>query len=304
MRVVVPLLLLAAIARAAPDNLPSDCWCVLHFDIAALRKTAAYAKVVPLVASGCEAIGLDEVGLKPEDISSLTMGWVGTEIDFEEQDMYVVLRGKIDAAKFEKYLATDGEYKATSRDGMTVFTPIEDNPQSPRPHAAVFPGGPVLVAPSGKLESLLEALKPDAPRSSISELLATAPPAEVVSGGVITPAVRDMLREDPSAAAFAGLKSGTVTWTVGEKIEIAFRGTAEGEEAANRAAEALAAELAREVPELKDRVQLKCEGVVVTGTLTLTVDEMMALALEDMEVGRDGEAEGEEPEEPPGGKER
>jgi len=302
MRVVIPLLLLAAIARAAPDNLPSDCWCVLHFDVAALRKTAAYAKVAPLVASGCEAIGLNEVGLTPEDISSLTMGWVGAEMDLE--DLYVVLRGKIDAARIERYLVTDAEYKATKRDGMTVFTPVD--PGAPRPHAAVFPGGPMLVAPSGKLESLLEALKPDAPRSSISELLATAPPAEVVSGGVITPAVRDMLREDPSMAAFAGFKSGTLTWTVGEKIEITFRGTAEGEEAANRAVEALAAELARDIPEFKDRVQLKHEGAVVTGTLALTFEEMMALAPEDMEgeVEGCGEAEGEEPEEPPGGEER
>jgi hypothetical protein len=293
MRAVASFLLLAAIARAAPDNLPSDCWFVTHFDVAALRKTATYAKLAPLVASAFEAIGLDEVGLKPEDIDSLTMGWTGAELDMDEP--YVVLRGKIVAAKFEEFLATDGEYTATKRDGMTVFTPIKDNPESPRPHAAVFPGGPLLVAPSGGLEKLLATIKPDAPRSPVTELLATARPAQVVGGGVLTPKIRELLRENEEDAGLVELKSVVVSWALGEKIEIELRGTAEGEEAAKRAQAAIHAELARELPSLKDRVQWKREGAIVTGTLTLTLDEMTALVQGGMEVEGDGEAEDEAP---------
>jgi hypothetical protein len=36
MRPIAALCLVAALAVAAPDNLPSDCWLVTHFDFEAL----------------------------------------------------------------------------------------------------------------------------------------------------------------------------------------------------------------------------------------------------------------------------
>jgi hypothetical protein len=178
---------------------------------------------------------------------------------------------------------------------MTVFTPIEDDPDFPMAHAAVLEDGSLLIAPSGSLDTLVASLKTDAPRSPLTELLAAEPAAPVI-GVMSGPAIRELAREDPDFAAFAGLKSVVVRFTAGEKVEVAFRCTAEGEGEAQRVVDAIGAEVAREKPELKDRVQVKREGAVVTGTLTLTLEEMIALALGDTEeVEGCGEAEDEAP---------
>jgi hypothetical protein len=303
MRTLWTLLLLAAAGLAAPvDNLPSDCCFATRFDLAGLRRTPVYARVAAPLAGFFEFIGLDEIGITPGDVASVTMGFAGEEIS--EDRFYLVLRGTFDGKKVATRLQADGEYAASERDGMTILTPTEQqDPDFQMPHVAILPGT-LLAAPPGGLDKLMASLKPDAPISALTELLAAAPAAQVCSAAVLTPKMREAIRLEEDLALVADFKSGAIAITAGEKVEVGFSGESASEEDARRAYEAIQRELG---DDLKGRIRLSRDGAKLRGAVSLSIDEAVSLFLElgvegcaedacaEDEDEDEGEGEGEDP---------
>ncbi|HEX5135879.1 MAG TPA: hypothetical protein VFY93_02825 [Planctomycetota bacterium] len=264
MRSLTTVLVLAAAARAAPpENLPSDTCVAVHLDLAALAKTKVYEQIAePLIAAAagpCDYKAFCEsAGFKIEDVESVTLGLCG---DLDDPDVYMLARGKFDAAKVEAFLTGIGEYAVTKRDGMTVFLSKSVGSIPADPEIAIVEGGLLLGTARGSLEKMLAARKPDATESEVSKLLRGAGEAHLSCAVLGTAAVRKSMAEDPEMALFSGVKSIVMTANVRDKVEISYDFKAEGG-----------------VESLK-------------GTATLTSETIVAMVLDEMAAdGGSGEA--------------
>ncbi|HEX5135878.1 MAG TPA: hypothetical protein VFY93_02820 [Planctomycetota bacterium] len=283
MRVPATFLLLAAAASAGPRvGLPADCVVVHHFDFDALRKTEVWGRIEGPIREflgdvmGFEGL-FEGMGFGPgKDLDALTFA-LGGDFAKGEERVYAIARGRIDARKFAEAFAPSG-IKPVERDGMMVFL----DPESKGKITCAFTGafavkdGVLLFAePAEGLDALRAAMKEGAGPCAISRALEAAPDAHGWSVFVPTEALKQELKKDSQGAPFAALKSGLLTYRMGEQLEIRCSAEADSEDLAKQVA--VVTQMGLMGLGLKEKAKLDCKGVRIEGSLSMPLEDAMTM---------------------------
>ena len=309
------VLLLAVVPAPAgsPDNVPSDAMLVIDVDVSALIKSDLYRLLGEQLDSFEEAneayVQFQEAtGFDPEsDLHRLTIA-VG-EVGEDDAPVYVIISGKFDREKLEHYAVESGEVTVGKLGDRMTFAPSNiTEGDEPPPILTLIDSSTLLMASSeehldklvqsaggssrganSKLRALLSAAKGEI---TMAMIIPEAPAKE--RGGQQTAEphgfqsmVQSKLSGNPQTAALASLRTLSLSIDVSRGVEMDLVGAADTAENGKLIHDTLngfvvmAKMMTAQDPDsakMLDRLTLSQDGPEVSLSLSMTLDELMALS--------------------------
>jgi hypothetical protein len=191
------------------EALPADVVGVAHFDVAGLLDSELYRALgledrLPEASDGKlqefrEATGFDFA----TDLESITIGG-GYAGGASESPYYMIVRGKFDLQRIERYARASEEVDIETREGLTVYgTRSQEPTPTPPPVAAFLDTSTLLMASPADFAKLVRSVNGSAPSAASSSLVRSMPDL----GGQVFLALQ--IPEEARSALQASAESGS-----------------------------------------------------------------------------------------------